>query len=278
MIKKIDSTRLCFDFQGYFIWLFRTIYRFLRKSGNFILLSSPLSKKQVIFDRQKNNLFHISIRDKIDLKIVNDIFSREDYGLQRLASGLDIELLYSKMLSEGRKPLIVDLGANCGLASIYFSRKFPDAKIVGVEPDEGNFNLATLNCSSYSNISFIQAGISSDDGKGEIINLDDANWSFITQISDEGIIDMLSMNTLLSQARFNDCTPFIVKIDIEGFERNLFEKNTEWLDKFPLLIIELHDWMIPKSANSQNFLRCVSKLNRDFIYINENVFSIKNIL
>jgi hypothetical protein len=85
------------------------------------------------------------------------------------------------------------------------------------------------------------------------------------------------MNTLLKQQRFNDTTPFIVKIDIEGFEENLFEKNTEWLDKFPLLIIELHDWMIPKSANSQNFLRCVSKLNRDFIYINENVFSIKNI-
>lgn len=277
MVNKTDNSRLCFEFPSYFIWLFRAIYRALRKSGNFILLSSPLSKKQVIFDRQQNNLFSVSVRDKIDLKIVNDLFSREDYGVHRLARRLDIESLYSKILSEGGNPLIVDLGANCGLASIYFSRKFPYAKIVGLEPDLGNFNLATLNCSSYPNISFIQAGISSEDGKGDIINLDDDNWSFRTEISDKGSLDMLSMNTLLKQQKFSDSTPFIVKIDIEGFEENLFEKNTEWLDKFPLLIIELHDWMIPNSANSQNFLRCVSKLNRDFIYINENVFSIKNI-
>ena len=76
----------------------------------------------------------------------------------------------------------------------------------------------------------------------------------------------------------NKYTPFIIKIDIEGFEEDLFSKNLEWVDLFPLLIIELHDWMLPKSSNSKNFLQAISKLNRDFVYIGENIFSISNTL
>ena len=37
----------------------------------------------------------------------------------------------------------------------------------------------------------------------------------------------------------------LIKIDIEGGESELFEKNIEWIEKFPLIIIELHDWMLP---------------------------------
>ena len=68
--------------------------------------------------------------------------------------------------------------------------------------------------------------------------------------------------------------PFIAKIDIEGFEDDLFSKNTAWIDRFPLLIIELHDWMLPWKSTWRNVLSAVSGLNRDFIYISENVFSV----
>jgi FkbM family methyltransferase len=276
MAQNTEKFKLGFELNSYLEWFLRRIYRTLKKSGNFILLSSPLSKNQMFFDRKRNENFSIIIRDKVDLKIVNDTFSREDYGIHRLARYDELVSLYNKFIADNRKPLIVDLGANCGLASLYFSRKFKEAQIIGIEPDKGNYKLATFNCSQCANISFIHSGISSEDGKGDIINSDDANWSFRTKISDKGSITMLSMNTLLNDASIESCVPFIVKIDIEGFEQNLFEKNTEWIDKFPLLIIELHDWMLPNSANSQNFLKCISKLNRDFIYINENVFSIKN--
>jgi len=33
----------------------------------------------------------------------------------------------------------------------------------------------------------------------------------------------------------------VVKIDIEGGERQLFASGTSWIDKFPLMIIELPD-------------------------------------
>ena len=80
-------------------------------------------------------------------------------------------------------------------------------------------------------------------------------------------------NTIL---RRHGGAPFIVKIDIEGFEGELFSRNLEWLDRFYVLIIELHDWMLPRQRSSQSFLRAVGALDRDFLQVGENVFSIAN--
>jgi hypothetical protein len=70
------------------------------------------------------------------------------------------------------------------------------------------------------------------------------------------------------------CFPFIAKVDIEGGEEDLFSGSTEWVSATPVL--ELHDWLLTKSASSRNFLQCISQLDRDFVYIGEDVFSISN--
>ena len=54
--------------------------------------------------------------------------------------------------------------------------------------------------------------------------------------------------------------------------------NTDWLKKIPMVIIELHDWLLPKQRTSANFLKTVSELDRDFNIKGENIFSIKNTL
>jgi hypothetical protein len=73
-------------------------------------------------------------------------------------------------------------------------------------------------------------------------------------------------------------SPLILKIDIEGGEKELFSGDVGWLDRIPLLIIELHDWLLPGEANSQNFLRAISSFNFDFVYLRENVFCFNNVL
>ena len=73
--------------------------------------------------------------------------------------------------------------------------------------------------------------------------------------------------------------PFLIKIDIEGFEQELFSKKIEWMDKFEIIIIEIHDWMLPTKSISSNFIRSLAKtLNkskRDLIIRGENLISIK---
>ena len=68
----------------------------------------------------------------------------------------------------------------------------------------------------------------------------------------------------------------LVKVDIEGAESDLFADNTEWVARTPLLIIELHDWLMPKGRTSQSFLQCIAKHDRDIVYRGEDIYSIAN--
>jgi hypothetical protein len=67
-----------------------------------------------------------------------------------------------------------------------------------------------------------------------------------------------------------------VKIDIEGGEKDVFANNTGWVVRTPVVVTELHDWIMPRAGTSLPFLRTVSSLDRDFVYLGEDIFSIDN--
>ena len=46
---------------------------------------------------------------------------------------------------EGPVEYIIDAGANIGLASIYLLRRFPLARVIAIEPDRENFEIAKHN-------------------------------------------------------------------------------------------------------------------------------------
>lgn len=275
------KNQLEFKISYYLRWLYRISFKRLLKSHiRFELLSPVYSTHQCLLDNHQKNQFNIKIRDKIDMAVISQVFFSEDYGISSLAQSKKIINTYNNLVKNGKKPLILDIGANSGMASVYFARDYPEATIIGIEPDDGNFQLGQANTALYQNVTIIKAGISNVDGKGTIINADvnagTENWAFQTEMSDTGDLVMLSVNSILKKYSDENTVPFLVKIDIEGFEKNLFSSATQWVDQFTLLIIELHDWMLPNTANSSGFLKCISQLNRDFVYRGENIFSIKN--
>jgi FkbM family methyltransferase len=205
--------------------------------------------------------------DSSDLLNFEQIFLGGDYNIHRLPRQQEIEERYRSM----REPLIVDLGANIGLASLYFRKSWPRAKIIAVEPDAGNFRML---CKNAPGAMPIHAAIASERGQVMIVNPDDAAWGYQTRLAPEGPIEAITVADILE--RHPTCQPFICKIDIEGAEDELFSKNTDWLSAFPVVIIELHDWMVPGRATARNFLRLVSDLDRDFVLAGENVWSIAN--
>ena len=89
-----------------------------------------------------------------------------------------------------------------------------------------------------------------------------------------GGLPAIPVTELLDQHR--ECEPFICKIDIEGAEQELFSANTQWVERFPIVIIELHDWLFPARGSSANFLRAIAGMKRDFILSGENIFSISH--
>jgi hypothetical protein len=99
---------------------------------------------------------------------------------------------------------------------------------------------------------------------------------FVPQRNPRSSLTPLRAMTLEQVMAKSQGTLFILKIDIEGAESDLFSRHTEELDRFPLVIIELHDWLLPRESNSCNFLKWYVEKGRDFVHFGENVFSISN--
>jgi FkbM family methyltransferase len=217
-----------------------------------------------------------------DINILNQIFTSRDYDFPKKLRRADELIKGQTVLSAGRAPLIIDCGANFGASPVFFSCLVPRSHVVAIEPEKSNFDLLRMNTEGLS-VECFQAAVASSAGKAKISDpsFRGNKASFRTEmVSDyaaesELIVPSLAINDLFEEYSEN-FFPYIVKIDIEGAESELFSKNTEWVDRTPLIIIELHDWLLTRQAVSQNFLRCISKLDRDFVYIGENVFSIKN--
>ena len=71
------------------------------------------------------------------------------------------------------------------------------------------------------------------------------------------------------------CGLFLVKIDIEGFEEDLFSKNTEWLMDTKAVIIEPHDWMFPGRYSSQSFQAAIAGEQFELLIRGENLIYIR---
>jgi FkbM family methyltransferase len=179
----------------------------------------------------------------------------------------------------GRKPLIVDAGANIGTASIYFHGNMPDARIVAIEPARDNFELLSLNVDGLG-FELLNSAVASSTGRARVIDPGRGQWAYRTETigASEDSPDWVPRVIIndIYRAHAAQAFPFLVKIDIEGGERDLFSGNIEWVARTPLVIVELHDWLLPKAKTSQPFLQCIAALDRDFVYVGEDIYSIAN--
>jgi len=213
---------------------------------------------------------------RADLGVVKQMFEAEHYALRRLRRGAELTALYRKMADAGERPLIVDAGANIGASVVYFALSFPRAHIVALEPAQNNFAVLQANAAGLD-ADLRRAAIGAAAGSAALVDPGEGEWGYRVQAGASGEeTPVLAASRLVAEKRAAGHRPFIAKIDIEGGEADLFSADTGWVDEFPLVIVELHDWLLPRSASSRNFLRCVAALDRDFVFIGENVFSIGN--
>ena len=85
-------------------------------------------------------------------------------------------------------------------------------------------------------------------------------------------VRVVSLQSILDVAP--GAEPFILKVDIEGGEKGLFQGDPELLGRFPLIMLEPHDFCLPGQDVSAPFLRFHANAGRDFLFANENIFSI----
>jgi len=143
---------------------------------------------------------------------------------------------------------IVDGGANIGMASIYFARKYPKAKIFAIEPDPSNFALLVNNVRPYRGVLPIHAALWNRDGEIRVREPDPATgaygeWGYVTREGGSGAkVRAVTMRRLMEEMHIPAVD--LAKLDIEGAEREVFE-DTGWLHGLGCLMIELHDRFRP---------------------------------
>jgi FkbM family methyltransferase len=211
-----------------------------------------------------------------DSRVIGQIFIDQAYDLRSLARFDELKAFLERIRACGKRPLIIDAGANIGIASLYFAAQCPDALIVAIEPEPKNFALLRENVKGLPVVP-IESALSSGGENVKVIDPDMGCWGFRTESTSDSEFDVQSVTIpeIFTEHR-DHCVPFVVKIDIEGFEDNVFSKNTRWIDDVPILIVELHDWLLPKRRTSRNFLFTIADKNRDYVQRGENIFSIKN--
>jgi FkbM family methyltransferase len=143
--------------------------------------------------------------------------------------------------------LVLDCGANVGYSSAYFLSHFPNCFVVAVEPDAANFALLERNLLPYKGrYKTVRAAVwpraeklrfnTEFSGVGQ-------EWERTVERSDDSVntecVKAITIPALIEISGFDRVS--ILKVDIEGAERELFGSGSdEWLDKVNNIVIELH--------------------------------------
>lgn len=137
---------------------------------------------------------------------------------------------------------VVDLGANTGMASLFFSAYYSIQGLYAVEADRFNMDLLLRNLSEEISAGRAKALHAAAFAEDTTVYMQRQEKAYNTTVTDN-VTDMpvqaISMNTLFGMFGLDRID--LLKIDIEGSEEILFSKNTEWLEKVNNIVMEIHD-------------------------------------
>lgn len=134
---------------------------------------------------------------------------------------------------------VLDLGANIGLTAAHYQHLWPGARIVAVEMDAGNADLARRNAPGVTvreEAVAAEKGVSFYDDEAE-------EWAYAlgtTRQGSEGRTVMRRTLRSIVLREFGKGGADFVKMDVEGEEWDLFKQAAEWGPLVRHLLVELH--------------------------------------
>lgn len=174
---------------------------------------------------------------------------------------------------------IVDAGANIGDETIRFRYFHPDATIVALEPQPGNYRLLTKNVEGDPNTIILSKGLWSRECDLNIIANGSNEGFSVCEVPDgTGELQAVSIDSILTLLS-NRCNGFteidILKLDVEGAEFEIFSRNYEkWVSKVKVIIVECPDQDHPGTA--MTIFRALSGLEFNMRICGENLIMIRN--
>ena len=174
---------------------------------------------------------------KLTLRSGQKVIARRGDGIVLFEHfGLDV---YGVPLGLDQPRVIVDLGANVGFSTIALARRYPTARFVCVEPTAENRKLLERNLGlNRIDATILPYAVVGTAGRYQL-NVGAHPSANNVSASDDGGIEGITLGELLDRAGVDRVD--LLKIDIEGAERQVFEAPSEWADRVTAIVGELHD-------------------------------------
>lgn len=209
-----------------------------------------------------------------DASVLRQVFAGRSYDLARYPQQhARVRAALERIVAAGKRPVIVDAGANIGASAVWFALRYPEAMVVAVEPDPANLEIARRNVARFANVVLAPAAIGGQRGMVNVVTLG-AGEATRTERGKGGETPILTVADAKALAG-PGAELLAVKVDIEGFEADLFAHNLEWIDEISVLMIELHDWMLPGQHSSGPLQRAVLNRGFEMLVRGESVFFIR---
>ena len=163
--------------------------------------------------------------------------------------------------------IIIDAGANTGLTSIWFANRFPGSRIIAIEPEKNNFAILKKNIAPYDNITPVYGALWDENKEITLVDPGLGTMGYMTQDDEINAgkipgkplhrVNGMTLDRIMVEQGIGFID--ILKIDIEGAEREIFQDPSSWIDKVGSLIIETHERMKPGCKHS------VFNATKDFV-------------
>jgi FkbM family methyltransferase len=210
-----------------------------------------------------------------DVKAFRQVFIDGAYQMgRRRAQTKRIQAKYQAILAAGRTPLIIDAGANVGAAALYFAKAFPAARLVAVEPDPDSCAMLRRNVRTRPQVTVVEGALGAVSGRVNLTPAGKKAWAVRTERSETGCVRVYS-TAELREIGGPDTDLLIYKIDIEGFERDLFATATDWVNDTYALMVELHDWMPQGQGSSFTLQKAVMDKGFEIVLHGEDLILVR---
>lgn len=209
----------------------------------------PFLKYPVYFRGQFN---------KSDLQMFGQIFLSKEYNIT-----IPIE-----------PKIIMDLGANVGFASVYFADRFPGAKIIALEPNKDNYELAGRNVKNYGNVQLVHGAIWNKPEEIHVVDKGYGEGAFMIEAGrGADAVQAYTIKQLMEIVKVDFID--VLKIDIEGSEKEIFEYGyEEWLPHTKIILVETHDRY--RKGTSKAVFNTISKYEFSLELSGENLVFYNN--
>lgn len=194
------------------------------------LFQRIILRRKIVSIHIKGLIYPIHLRNiPDDYSVFTQIFVDEEY---------DVELHHEVKN-------IIDCGANIGLATLYFIKKYPNCNIICIEPDVSNFEMLQKNTQNYKNVNCLNNAVWHVNKKLTLTNpelgksgLRVGELSRESQSSIEGI----TISKIMKDSGMK--TVEILKLDVEGSEKNiLLYSDINYKELVKNIFVEIHENM-----------------------------------